>query len=224
MPITLEDYRGAFNLLYLSRKRINACTAKRGYSEEHWLANYLENGFFVSNDKKGKVDVSNGTVNIQLKKSKSGQFQQVARGTIDNLILKIPELSTIEEKLKDRCVHKKLFDASILQTLNENKRKILEHALLGHDKKPDILCISEWNKKDTKREKLQFMPMKNVIESLMQHDFKLRKSGTVVELGPSFTMQRKGGDGGRASANDIQFKIVPSLLKVEDLLTVPQEH
>lgn len=224
MPLSLEDYRGAFNLLYLSHKRINASTAKRGYGEERWLANYLENGFTVSEDKKGKVDVTNGTVNIQVKKSKPGQFQQVARGTVDNLISKIPELSSIEEQLKDRCVHKKLFDADILQTLNENKRKIVEHALFGHDKKPDILCISEWNKKDTRREKLQFMPMKNVVESLMQYDFKLRKSGTVVELGPSFTIQRKGGDGGRTTANDIQFKIVPSRLTVEDLLTIPQEH
>jgi hypothetical protein len=224
MTSTLDDYRGAFNLLYLSQKRVNASTAKRGYSEEHWLANYLENGFFVSTDKKGKVDVTNETVNIQLKKSKVGQFQQVARGTVDNLITKVPELVTIEEQLKDRCVHKKLFDASVLRSLNENKRKIIEHALLGYDKKPDILCISEWNKKDTRREKLQFMPMKNVVESLMEYDFKLRKSGTVIELGPSFTIQRKGGDGGRVSANDIQFKIVPSRLNVEDLLTIPQEH
>lgn len=222
--ITLEDYRAAFNLLYLSKKRVNASTAKRGYKEEHWLANYLKNGFYVSEDKKGKVDVTNGTVNIQLKKSKPGQFQQVARGTVDNLISKIPELTPVTEKLKERCVHKKLFDASILETLNQNKRKILEHAFLGYENKPDILCVSEWDKKDTKRRCLHVMPMKQVIDSLLDYEFKLRKSGTVIELGPSFTIQRKGGDGGRVSANDIQFKIVPSLLKVKDLLTIPTEH
>lgn len=222
--VTLEDYRAAFNLLYLSRKRVNASTAKRGYGEEHWLASYLENGFCVSPDKKGKVDVTNGTVNIQLKKSKPGQFQQVARGTVDNLISKIPELEVISDELKERCVHKKLFDASVLKTLNDNKQKILEHAFLGHEKKPDILCVTEWDKRDTKRRCLHIMPMKQVINNLMEYEFKLRKSGTVIELGPSFTIQRKGGDGGRVTANDIQFKIIPSLLQVKDLLTIPIEH
>lgn len=222
--ITLEDYRAAFNLLYLSKKRINASTAKRGYGEEHWLAKYLEHGFYVSPDKKGKVDVTNGVINIQVKKSKPGQFQQVARGTVDNLVLKIPELDQVSDKLKERCVDKKLFDASILETLNNNKQKIVEHAFLGYDKKPDILCVTEWNRGDTLRNQLHFMPMKQVVDSLLCYDFKLRKSGTVIELGPSFTIQRKGGDGGRTSANDIQFKIVPSLLNVKDLLTIPTEH
>ena len=66
--------------------------------------------------------------------------------------------------------------------------------------------------------------MDEVIESLMQYDFKLRKSKTVIELGPSFTFQRKGGDGGRQSANDIQFKIVPSLLDVKDPVVIPLER
>ena len=224
MVVSLDDYRAAFNLVYLSQKRINASTAKRGYNEEHWLANYLEHGFYVSSDKKGKVDVTNGVVNIQVKKSKPGQFQQVARGTVDNLVLKIPELDQVSDKLKERCLYKKSFDASILETLNKNKQKIIEHAFLGYEKKPDILCVTEWNKKDTLRNQVHFMPMKHVIDSLMDYEFKVRKSGTVIELGPSFTMQRKGGDGGRASANDIQFKIVPSLLDVKDRLTVPGEH
>ena len=66
--------------------------------------------------------------------------------------------------------------------------------------------------------------MGDVIESLMQYDFKIRNSKTVIELGPSFTFQRKGGDGGRQSANDIQFKIVPSLLEVKDPVVIPLER
>ena len=66
--------------------------------------------------------------------------------------------------------------------------------------------------------------MKDVIESLMQYDFSIRDSKTVVELGPSFTFQRKGGDGGRKSANDIQFKIVPSLLDVTYPVVIHLTH
>jgi hypothetical protein len=58
----------------------------------------------------------------------------------------------------------------------------------------------------------------------MQYDFAIRKSRTVVELGPSFTIQRKGGDGGRKSANDVQFKIVPSLLDIIYPITIPLEQ
>jgi len=45
---------GAVNLLYLSQKRVNASTAKRGYSEEHWVASFIENGFRINEDRKSK--------------------------------------------------------------------------------------------------------------------------------------------------------------------------
>lgn len=216
---------GAVNLLYLSQKRINASTAKRGYTEEQWVASFVENGFRINEDRKSKVDLTNDTINIQVKKSKDGQFQQVSRGTIDNLVKVIPGLEAISALLKERCEQKKYFSPLILETLNASKRIILEHALLGYGElKPDILCVTEWDKKDSKRTKIMFISIKDVIESLMRYDFSIRESLTVVQLGPSFTFQRKGGDGGRKSANDIQFKIVPSLLDVKYPVVIHLEH
>ena len=216
---------GAVNLLYLSRRRINTSTAKRGYGEEAWVASYIENGFHVNDDRRSKVDVTNGEVHIQVKKSKVGQFQQISRGTVDNLVRALPELACITNLLKERCEERKHFSPGVLETLNSSKRRILEHALLGYgDTKPDILCVTEWDKKDSKRMKIMFVPMKDVIDTLMRYDFVIRKSRTVIELGPSFTIQRKGGDGGRQSANDIQFKIVPSRIGVTYPVIIQLEH
>jgi hypothetical protein len=220
----LSGIRGALDLLHLSRPGVNLNTAKGGYNEERWVANFLQDNVYVNQDRKSKVDIKNGEWNFQVKKSKKGQFQQVSRGTVDNLINDLPELEPIKDLLKERCEYKKEFKPELLESLNSHKRKIIEHALLGHGERPDILCVTEWGKNNNKREKITFFMMDEVIESLMQYDFKLRKSKTVIELGPSFTFQRKGGDGGRQSANDIQFKIVPSLLEVKDPVVIPLER
>ena len=220
----LSGIRGALDLLHLSRPGVNLNTAKGGYNEERWVANFLQDNVYVNQDRKSKVDIKNGEWNFQVKKSKKGQFQQVSRGTVDNLINDLPELEPIKDLLKERCEYKKEFKPELLESLNSHKRKIIEHALLGHGERPDILCVTEWGKNNNKREKITFFMMDEVIESLMQYDFKLRKSKTVIELGPSFTFQRKGGDGGRHSANDIQFKIVPSLLEVKDPVVIPLER
>jgi|TARA_B110000259_G_scaffold184757_1_gene232449 hypothetical protein len=220
----MDVLQGALNLVYLSQKRPNASTAKRGYNEEQWVASYIGNAFRINEDRRSKIDLTNGDIGIQVKKSKPGQFQQISRGTVDNLVTKLPDLECISDLLKERCEEKKLFNPDILEPLNKNKRILVEHALLGHGTKPDILCISEWDKRDTKRKKIMFASMENVVDSLMQYDFAIRKSRTVVELGPSFTIQRKGGDGGRKSANDVQFKIVPSLLDIIYPITIPLEQ
>ncbi len=220
----ISGISGVYDLLHLRKSCINLNTAKGGYNEEGWVARFLQDGFYVNQDKKSKVDIKNNNWNFQVKKSKKGQFQQVSRGTVDNLINDLPELEPIKDLLKERCEEKKEFKPELLDTLNKNKRQIIEHALLGHGEKPDILCVTEWGKKNNKREKITFYEMSDVIESLMQYDFKIRNSKTVIELGPSFTFQRKGGDGGRQSANDIQFKIVPSLLEVKDPVVIPLER
>ena len=220
----ISGIRGALDLLNLSRPSVNLNTAKGGYNEERWVANFLQDNVYVNQDRKSKVDIKNNKWNFQVKKSKKGQFQQVSRGTVDNLISDLPELESIKDLLKERCEYKNEFKPELLESLNSHKRKIIEHALLGHGEKPDILCVTEWGKRNNKREKITFFMMDDVIESLMQYDFKLRKSKTVIELGPSFTFQRKGGDGGRQSANDIQFKIVPSLLEVKDPVVIPLER
>jgi len=58
----------------------------------------------------------------------------------------------------------------------------------------------------------------DLIDYFSKQKCKIRKSGTVLELGPCLTFQRKGGDGGNISANQFQFKIVPTKIPVKPLL------
>ena len=152
----ISGISGVYDLLHLRKSCINLNTAKGGYNEEGWVARFLQDGFYVNQDKKSKVDIKNDNWNFQVKKSKKGQFQQVSRGTVDNLINDLPELEHIKDLLKERCEEKKEFKPELLDTLNKNKRQIIEHALLGHGEKPDILCVTEWGKRNNKREKITF--------------------------------------------------------------------
>ena len=60
--------------------------------------------------------------------------------------------------------------------------------------------------------------MEDVINYLSTQTFKIRKSGTVIELGTAFTFQRKGGDSAKKTANHIQFKLVFSNLNIKNKL------
>ena len=58
--------------------------------------------------------------------------------------------------------------------------------------------------------------MKDVINYICKSNFIIRLSGTVIQLGDAFTMQRKGGDGGKKSANNLQFKLIFSKLDIDN--------
>ena len=63
-----------------------------------------------------------------------------------------------------------------------------------------------------------YYKMNDVVKYLNTQEFKIRKSGTVIQLGDTFTMQRKGGDSGKKTANHLQFKLVFSKLKIANKL------
>ena len=83
--------------------------------------------------------------------------------------------------------------------------------------KPNILLGVEYDK-EKNRIKMIFYKMQDVIKYLATQEFKIRKSGTVIQLGNTFTMQRKGGDSGKKTANHLQFKLVFSKLKIANKL------
>lgn len=240
----------------LRLSELNSHTAKNGYKEEdlvchdlnhnHQLQNRINqiigNSFDTCSRLPGsnKTDIlsANTTLSAQVKKFKHGQFQQLDRHWVDNLIEFIPELDSIKRLLKNMCEYPllpngthvdksasitklcpKKYSSQILDsftnTLNDHKRKILEYAFYGSDRQfsPDYLIGIEYVNK--KRSKLSFFKIDTIINYLETQTFTIKKSKTVIALGDhnTITLQRKGGDSGKRSSNQLQFKIIISSLK-----------
>ena len=171
------------------------------------------------------------------KKYKKGQFQQVDRHWVDNLIGYIPELIDVSHMIKYLCelpvlangTHvdktmcvKKLSLSNYSQeeldnfvmSMNTNKREILNYAFKGTNPEmnPDYLFGVEYI--DNVRTKIVLFQIKDIIDYLDTLDFQISKKETVIKLGDdsALSFQRKGGDGGRKSGNQLQIKIIVSKL------------
>ena len=186
-----------------------------------------------------KCDIQsiNQILKAQIKKFAKNRFQQLDRHKVQDLISAIPELHKIQTILKGLCeipllpngthVDKKQ-DRKILSTniytqetldnfldlLNKNKKQILEYAFLGtnSEMQPKYLFGSEYVNK--KRVNLVLFKIDDIINYLEKLDFKISPRKTVILLGNDHTisLQRKGGDKGKKSGNDIAFKIIVSNL------------
>lgn len=176
-----------------------------------------------------KTDVSNGELNIQVKKFKKKQFQQVCRHWVEYIIEQIPNLKSIQYMLNGLCCVPLLEDGTIdkskkrvplcathysdeqlnefLRVLNESKADILKFAFQGHvnEYKPNFHAIAEYH--GTVRKDVKLIETKRIIEYLNDFDFEIMKSKTVIKLGGVFSLQRKGGDAGRQTANQLQMKV-----------------
>lgn len=196
---------------------------------------------FVKKIGTSKTDITDNKINIQVKKFKINQFGQIDRHYLSYFFEKIPELNSIKYMLKGLCdlplLDNGLCDKSkdviklnnvnyqqdeldkLINELNKNKSKIIDYAFLGYDikNKPNILLGIEYDK-EKNRKRLICYKMEDVIKYLNTQTFKIRKSGTVIQLGDSFTLQRKGGDGSKKTANHLQFKLIFSKLKIDDKL------
>jgi len=206
---------------------------------EKFLNSELKN--FAKKTGTTKTDITDGKIRIQVKKHKKDQFGQVDRHYLSYFLDKIPKLKSIEKYLSGICELPLLDNGycdksksiikltksnysqqeleNLIKILNQNKKEIIEYAFIGYntDSKPNLLCGSEYTK-DKKREKLIFYKMNDVIKYLNTQNFKIRKSGTVIELGNSFTIQRKGGDKGKKQANHLQIKLIFSNLEINEKL------
>lgn len=187
-----------------------------------------------------KIDISsqNKILKAQIKKYKESAFQQLDRHKVNDLINYIPELNNIKDMLKKLCeiplqknkthVNKKKGRVLLstenysnkeldqfINLLNKYTRKILEYAFYGNENedKPDYLIGVEYIKGINKRNKLVFFKISDIIDNLEKEKFKIKKSKSVISLGDNYiTLQRKGGDGGKKSSNDLAFKIIISKL------------
>lgn len=174
-----------------------------------------------------KVDITNGTSSIQCKKS-SGNFSQIARCKVTRLstsvglstgstdmLKKLCEFPVLEKRVakpeKRIALSAEFFTDDELKhltlELEQKKTEIVHFALLGDDTTiPDTLVCSHYDK--DRRDFVVAYKMVDIIEFLKNQTFEIRPSKTVIELGKLFTIQRKGGDSGKESSNDIQIKMI----------------
>ena len=235
---------------------INSKTAKNGYKEEDKICEDLnvndeireafsdmlpdDYDFCRKIPGTGKVDVMSDDKKIraQVKKYKIGQFQQIDRHWIDNIIRTIPNLKDIEEMLKKWCeiplksngthinksqkrvlLSKKNYNrrelSNFIRKLNISKKEILDYIFYGTEEiKPEYLIGVEYE--GDKRKQIVMYNINDIIDDLNKKSFQISKSNSVINLGNYLTIQRKGGDGGKKSSNQIQFKIIISKINIKN--------
>lgn len=197
-------------------------------------------GFFskIKGNFKSDISDSTNTFKIQVKKYKNKQFGQVDRHWVNDVISNIYGLKNVEHILKNLCEiplkncgnivdkskGRKLLNSknysdseliNFINIFNENKKQILEYVFLGKniDYQPNYICGVEYGKK---RKQIIIYNISDVIEYLQQFNFSIKNSKSVISLNNCFTIQRKGGDCGKKTSNQIQFKLTFSLLNIKN--------
>lgn len=239
----------------LKLSETNSKTAKNGYKEEELVCNDLNKNEikellnpllgnyneFIRIKGNHKCDIQSNNndrcINLQVKKYKQGQFQQLDRHWVSDFTEKIPKLNDISQTLKDLVEYpllenkthidkskliKKLSNTNysqetldnFLESLNNSKKQILEYAFFGinMELKPEYLIGVEYKNKI--RTKLIIFKIVEIIDYLEKLSFKISPRKTVILLGDEGTisLQRKGGDSWRKSSNQLQIKIILSNL------------
>ncbi len=103
--------------------------------------------------------------------------------------------------------------AYLLDFLNKNRRNLLASAFTGQVKKPKAnwLLLHQWTvpnwRRDIGRKAVsQLISMKDILKLFDGIEVSYTKRGTIT-FGAGVTLQRKGGDNGKDSANNLQFKL-----------------
>ena len=101
----------------------------------------------------------------------------------------------------------------LLKFLNANRRPLLSSAFTGKNKqlKANWLLLHQWTPPDwrkniAKKSESQLISMQRIMALFDGIEVSYTKRGTIT-FGAGVTLQRKGGDNGKDSANDLQFKL-----------------
>jgi len=187
----------------------------------------------ITGNHKCDIQSDNKILRGQVKKYKKKQFQQLDRHWTSNLIENIPELDEYSQILKDLFEYpilpngthvdkskniKKLCNSNysqeildnFLNLLNKYKKQILEYAFYGSnlETQPEYLFGVEYE--NTKRNKIVVFKIEDSIKYLETLNFKISPRKTAILLGDNSTisLQRKGGDSGKKSSNQLQIKLI----------------
>jgi hypothetical protein len=185
-----------------------------------------------------KIDITNGHTGLQIKKYKHKIFGQLDRRPLYSVIHNIPALKKIRKYLqnlfelellscgkmvdKTQTIVKLTYDnysqqelTTIVKIINEQKSKLIEMAFHGFHNKEKPIYLFGIEYKNKQRNNLIIYKITDIIEYLQKHEFQIKKSGTVIELAGCFSIQRKGGDAGKKTSNDMQTKLVFSKLPTD---------
>lgn len=158
-------------------------------------------------------------------------FSQANRGSIETYVEELGMSYGVAETLrafvqKNRQGERTMLNEApasaqdaLLDFFRLYQRQIISHVLRGKAKvvlKADWLLLHEakdadWVTKIGQRETWHLYPMAKVIDCCCSEAPSITDRGNLV-LGLGLTMQRKGGDGGANTANDLQFKLNPKMI------------
>ena len=158
-------------------------------------------------------------------------FSQANRGSLETYVEELGISYGVAETLRAFVVKNHGGDRTMLNEAPASEqdellnffrlyqRQIISHVLRGKAKgvlKADWLLLheakdSDWIKKVGQREFWHLYPMSQVIDCCCSESPSITKAGNLT-LGLGLTLQRKGGDGGAKTANDLQFKLNPKMI------------
>jgi len=191
----------------------------------------------IQGNHKCDIQSENKILTAQVKKYQTNIFQQLDRHWVSDLVRNIPGLNDaleilqnlFEKPLLENGTHvdrskkvKKLCESNysreilnnFLEVLNSYKKQILEYVFLGTnlEMQPDYLFSVEYI--DNIRSKIVVFKIQEIISYLETLDFRIGPRKTTIWLGDEgiISLQRKGGDCGEKSSNQLQTKIILSKL------------
>ena len=198
--------------------------------------NYSKCNRIIGNHK-CDIQSDNKILRAQVKRYKKGQFQQLDRHWISDFIKSIPELREVSQILKDLFEYPimlnnthidrtknivKLCNSNysqeildnLIDLLNKYKRQILMYAFYGNNSKIQPEYLFGVLYENGKRKKISLFRIIDVINYLEKLSFKISPKKTAILLGDNGTisLQRKGGDSGKKSSNQLQIKLILSNL------------
>ena len=231
--INSETAKNGYNEEELVCKDLNIESIKESLSPI--IGNDFDECKRVKGNHKCDIMSNNNILKAQVKKYKNKQFQQLDRHWLINLIESIPELTDVTQILKDlfeyplllngthvdkTCPIKKLCTSNysqeildnLISLLNKHKHQILTYAFLGTnlETQPEYLFGVEYI--NNTRSKLIVFKINEIICYLETLKFKISPRKTAILLGDEsiISLQRKGGDSGKKSSNQLQIKIILS--------------
>lgn len=163
-----------------------------------------------------------GFISLKCCKNFNTAFNQIKRCSLDGFRKEfdVPEevIATLRKYTRGK---KKLLTSNysqnelnrLLEFLNEKRRVLLASAFTGKNKqlKANWLLLHQWTPPDwrkniAKKSVSQLISMQKIMELFDDIEVSYTKRGTIA-FGAGVTLQRKGGDNGQDSANDLQFKL-----------------
>lgn len=147
----------------------------------------------------------------QIKRCSLDKFQDEF-GVDEEVIAVLKKYTAKKKKLLPENYSAKELNC-LLKFLNRMQQALLSSAFAGQDNRPKAnwLLLHQWTPPNWrlnigKKTSSSLVSMTKILTKLQGVEVTYSKRGTIT-FGAGVTLQRKGGDNGKKSANDLQFKL-----------------